>query len=447
MLIYSRLPIFFQNFFISTRSLIRKIIRDNEKSDKICSDIIKNEYSKETSAQYARSQLDSVLKNALEHTEYYGRTLIKTHNHITSSIDFYPYLTKDILRANSYKISSRKKPFFVISGSTSGTTGSPLTIPQSLDSVIREQAFVTRMLKWAGYKEGDKRAWIRGDLIVPINQKKPPYWRYSWFENMIMLSSFHMTTEALPLYIKAMVDYGVDIIQAYPSSIATLAKYLESKGEYYPGTIKSVITSSESISPEDRQVIEERFRCKVFDWYGQFERVAAIANCEHGRYHVLTDYSYVEFLDVGNGRHEIVGTTYNNLYYPLIRYKTGDHVILSKDKECPCGRVYPLVERIEGRVVDHVYAADGHKVYALDQCVKGVEGVLGSQYIQDNKGEITVRILPNSLFDKVQKDKLTANVKSRLGDEMIVNIAAVNKLERTKSGKVRQAICNIKGAL
>ena len=354
-------------------------------------------------------------------------------------------MTKDELRKRPNDFYSEEKPKIVVNGSTSGTTGSPLSIPQSLESVIREQAFVSRMLKWAGYENGDRRAWIRGDLIVPIKQKNPPYWRYSWFENMIMLSSFHMTKEALPLYIQAMVDYGVDIIQAYPSSVATLAKYLEAKGEYYPGTIKSVITSSETLSPEDRQVIEERFRCKVFDWYGQFERVAAIANCEHGRYHVLTDYSYVEFLDVGNGQHEIVGTNFNNLYYPLIRYRTGDHVILSEEKECPCGRVYPIVERIEGRVGDYLLGENGQKVHILNHIPKGVRGLLACQFIQDTPNCIQAIIVVNSdIFDDIERQKLINNINARLGQNMSVVIRVTDAIPRTKNGKVRQAICSVR---
>ena len=71
-------------------------------------------------------------------------------------------------------------------------------------------------------------------------------------KNMIVMSSFHLSSEAIPSYLKAMEDYGVDIIQAYPSSIATLAKYLESVDQYYQGRLKSIMTSSEALSQEDR---------------------------------------------------------------------------------------------------------------------------------------------------------------------------------------------------
>ena len=404
------------------------------------------EYDQKLAAQYQNRVLFETLNNASSNIEFYqgkADTLIYEIDSETCLTEKFQLINKQHVLSSPLSFRDKGYKGASVSGSTSGTTGTPLSIPQSLDSVIREQAFVSRMLKWAGYQKGDKRAWIRGDLIVPINQNKPPYWRYSWFENMIMLSSFHMTREALPLYIQAMVDYGVDIIQAYPSSIVTLAKYLESQNAYYPSTIKSVITSSETLSQEDRQIIEERFRCKVFDWYGLFERVAAIADCEHGRYHVLTDYSYVEFLDVGNGRHEIVGTNFNNLYYPLIRYRTGDHVILSKETKCPCGRVYPLVEKIEGRAGDYLVGENGQKVYILNHIPKGVDGLLACQFVQNTPDCIQAVVVVDDVFDNAQKKQLINNIKDRLGQSIRVEIKPVDSIPRTKSGKVRQAICSL----
>ena len=404
------------------------------------------EYDQKLAAQYQNRVLFETLNNASSNIEFYqgkADTLIYEIDSETCLTEKFQLINKQHVLSSPLSFRDKGYKGASVSGSTSGTTGTPLSIPQSLDSVIREQAFVSRMLKWAGYQKGDKRAWIRGDLIVPINQNKPPYWRYSWFENMIMLSSFHMTREALPLYIQAMVDYGVDIIQAYPSSIVTLAKYLESQNAYYPSTIKSVITSSETLSQEDRQIIEERFRCKVFDWYGLFERVAAIADCEHGRYHVLTDYSYVEFLDVGNGRHEIVGTNFNNLYYPLIRYRTGDHVILSKETKCPCGRVYPLIEKIEGRAGDYLVGENGQKVYILNHIPKGVDGLLACQFVQNTPDCIQAVVVVDDVFDNAQKKQLINNIKDRLGQSIRVEIKPVDSIPRTKSGKVRQAICSL----
>jgi len=258
-----------------------------------------------------------------------------------------------------------------------------------------------------------------------------------------------MTQEAIPLYLETMNKYGVDIIQAYPSSIVTLAKYLESNNLFYSGKLKSIMTSSESLSKEDKMLVEGRFKCIVFDWYGLFERVAAIASCEYGRYHILTDYSYVELQPDeskdGIERAEIIGTNFSNHLYPLIRYKTGDHVLLSKEDECPCGRVYPLVDSIEGRVGDYLVAADGQKIHILNHIPKGVGGLLATQFIQDSINEVTVLVVVDS--DKYKpSDELALidNIKSRLGVETIVLVKKVDAIPRTNNGKVRQAICNIK---
>jgi len=46
-------------------------------------------------------------------------------------------------------------------------------------------------------------------------------------------------------------------------------------------------------------------------------------------------------------------------------------------------------------------------------------------------------------FDCVQENYLTQNVKERLGRSMAVEIKYVEALQRTKNGKVRQAICTL----
>ena len=442
--VYIKSPIFIQNLTISIRAYARKLIRENKASKSLANKLLKLEKNELELNKYSRLELMAQLKNGVDNSIFYKGIALDN-----ISLKEFPLIDKSDIRTRSNEFLSAIKPKVIVNGSTSGTTGTPLSIPQGMESIVREQAFITRALVWAGFKEGDKRAWIRGDMIVPIEQKNAPFWRYSYFEDMILLSSYHMTQEAIPLYLETMNKYGVDIIQAYPSSIVTLAKYLESNNLFYSGKLKSIMTSSESLSKEDKMLVEGRFKCIVFDWYGLFERVAAIASCEYGRYHILTDYSYVELQPDeskdGIERAEIIGTNFSNHLYPLIRYKTGDHVLLSKEQQCPCGRVYPLVDSIEGRVGDYLVAADGQKIHILNHIPKGVGGLLATQFIQDSINEVTVLVVVDS--DKYKpSDELALidNIKSRLGVETIVLVKKVDTIPRTKNGKVRQAICNIK---
>ncbi len=443
-LLYVKSSIWLQNTLLSFRALLRKVLRENYKSHEFYLKLKDIEYDSIALNKFCKKRLERALNNAVNHVPFYHSLQVVDK----TSLNSFPYISKDDVRSNPVGFQSEQKPKLVINGSTSGTTGAPLSIAQSMESILIEQAFIARSLDWCGYKNGDKRAWIRADMIVPIAQQYPPFWRYSYFEDMIMLSSFHMSADAIPLYLTAMVNYNVDIIQALPSSIVTLAKYLEINNEYYSGSLKSILTSSESLSTENKKLVEERFRCTVFDWYGLFERVAAIASCEHGRYHILTDYSHVEFLPAGevNGaqRVEIVGTNFNNSFYPLIRYKTGDHVVLSDESSCPCGRVFPMVKNIEGRNFAAIFAYNGTPIFDLDSCCIGVEGLLGSQYIQDIEKEINVMVVSTLNFTAKEKKKLIVNVRARLGDLMVVKVCEINSLIRTKNGKVIQAICNIK---
>lgn len=206
--------------------------------------------------------------------------------------------------------------------------------------------------------------------------------------------------------------------------------------------MKSIVTSSESLSQEDKKLVEERFGCVVFDWYGLFERVAAIGSCEHGRYHILSDYSHVELVDAGDGRHEIIGTNFNNDLQPLIRYRTGDHVYLSDEKSCPCGRILPIIDRIEGRIGDYLLGEDGQKIHILNHIPKGVTGLIATQFIQDDPKRIEVQAVVDSrLFDKQQEHILIENTKERLGKSMDVFVTIVDQIQKTKNGKTRQAIC------
>lgn len=437
---YRASPIWIQNLLLSGRAAVRKALRENRGSRNIQSSIAALERDHAALNEFHHKQLSRILSLAIQTIPYYQS--IKGLD--ATSLESFPVISKNDILSRPDDFRNTAYSGMQVHGSTSGTTGTPLSVPQSMESVIREQAFISRSLLWAGFEPGDRRAWLRGDLIVPIAQSKPPFWRYSVPDRMILLSSFHMTRNALSMYLDKMADFNTRIIQAYPSSIVTLAKFLELSSRRYGGDLKSIVTSSESLNEEDRKLVEDRFDCKIIDWYGQFERVAAISNCEFSRYHVLTDYSHVEFLQSDDGRFEIVGTNFNNELYPLIRYRTGDFVTLSDESSCPCGRVYPLVDRIEGRIGDYLIAEGGQKVHILNHIPKGVNGLLGSQFVQETRDEIeAVVVIDPSRFDEEQAALLTKNIRDRLGAGVRVKISPVESLPRTANGKVRQAICKV----
>jgi phenylacetate-CoA ligase len=143
-------------------------------------------------------------------------------------------------------------------GHSSGTTGSPIDIMWDSNVILAHNVAIWRHRKWAGFEFGHPYASLLGRVIVPIKHEKPPFWRYNKPWNQLFLSSFHLQEENLPHYMEVIRKYGIEAIQAYPSTIYVLARYLQQANEYLP--LKHIFTSSETLLEMQREVIEERFR-------------------------------------------------------------------------------------------------------------------------------------------------------------------------------------------
>jgi len=107
-----------------------------------------------------------------------------------------PLIGKSDVREGGRSLISERRRGPLFSGSTSGTTGAPLSLYQDLAAVNRENAFIWRQLAWAGLRRGRPQGVDRGDMIVPATQERPPYWRVNRAENMLMLSSYHLSESA-----------------------------------------------------------------------------------------------------------------------------------------------------------------------------------------------------------------------------------------------------------
>lgn len=283
---------------------------------------------------------------------------------------------------------------------TSGTSGTPLALVQTLGAVIREEGFVHRQLQWIGYRHGQRRAWIRGDIVCADRPADGRYWCHDWFGRILMMSSYHLANATMGAYIGALERHDPVVIHAYPSSIGALAAWLNAGGRRYRGqALRGVFTSSETLEPDVRAAVEAAFGVPVYDWYGQAERVVAIGTCERGNYHVLTDYGGVELLELEDGSCELVGTTLNNPAMPLSRYRTGDRVIPGNGVPCACGRVFPTVKAVIGRQEKSVTLPDGRIVSRLDRVFQGHErGLLEGQVLYRGDARFLLRVVTTESF-------------------------------------------------
>lgn len=450
-LAYRRSPVWAQESLLAARSSLRGLLREGDAFSALSAQVDDTQWwSGGELREYQERSLCTVVGAAMRDVPYYrdrcaALGLDPARFVYPDAMARLPLIGKDEVRpgGNAFRSRRARRPLF--GGSTSGTTGAPLKLDQDLAAINRENAFVWRQLTWAGLRRGEPRAWIRGDMIVPATQREAPFWRINRAENMLMLSSYHLSAAAASGYADALAQFDPVVIQAYPSSVGFLAAWMLGSGARYRGTaLRGIVTSSETLSEACRRDIEAAFGCKVFDWYGQFERVAAIGTCEQGRYHLLTDYSYVELLPADDGLFELVGTGFNNQAMPLIRYRTGDLVRPAPETErCDCGRSFPLVEAIVGRADDPIKLSDGRSIGRLDHVFKDVDGILEAQIRQDRLDAVTILFVPAATFSERTRRTLIENARERLGDDVAVELRAVAAIPRTANGKFKGVVCTI----
>jgi phenylacetate-CoA ligase len=338
------------------------------------------------------------------------------------------------------------RPWTIV-GRTSGTSGTPLQVFRSLESVLWEQAVLERQIRWSGYRPGMRRAYLRGDMPVPADASKPPFWFYNRYNRQLIVSSRHLREDCAHAVIEALAQFAPYLLQAYPSTAYELARMLERHDRFLH--IPYVFTASEPLYAHQRELIESRLGARVMDHYGMAERVAYATECEQGNLHLNTDYSHVEIVD-DDGRPTseegyVVGTTFHNRVMPLVRYRVSDRTRW-RVGSCPCGRVYPMIEPVTGKYEDTLYGARDQPVSpsVVTFAFKTLRGIERSQVAQVARGRWEIRVVPGPGFDEAQRRLLIENVRRFVDPELHVAVREVADIPLTSAHKYRWIVneCN-----
>ncbi|HEY1147697.1 MAG TPA: hypothetical protein VGF27_03945 [Pseudoduganella sp.] len=426
----------------------RALVRDNILSRQLVARLGRHETMDDGQLEKLRkSLLHRTLETAVSKLPYY-RHVPRDFSVDEADVvlrEYFPVLDKSALldnRAGLYPNGGAKRPWEAL-GKTSGTTGTPLVVLRSLQSVQMEQAFIKRHWTWGGYRDGMPRATLRGDMVVGLDQQRPPFWFVNRYNKQLLLSSRHLTDNCVDSIIDKIEHFGPAMMQAYPSTAYTLAQYLERRGKKLK--IPFLFTASEPLYPHQQALVTERLAGKVMDMYGMAERVAFATQCEHGEMHINPDYSWVEILDDNGkpttGYGHIVGTTFHNLAMPLVRYRLSDRTRW-KPGRCACGRNFPMIEPVTGKLEDEITGGDGNPVSpsVLTFAFKGVEHIRKSQVAQVGPGHWELRLVPDKGYSNADRDKLLHNIHHLVDATVRVTVVVRNELPNTAAGKFRWVV-------
>jgi phenylacetate-CoA ligase len=457
--IYDKMPPAIQNVLLSSYSFYINFERYGKEFEKRYEEFDQHQWMDyDHLIDYQNKLLGNLIKHVYENVPYYSdlmrREKLKPDDiQKTEDLIKLPILTRNDIKINFKQLIaknlSKMDMLRLVKGHTSGTTGSPLEFYWDRNTCIANNVVDWRQKSWAGINMFERCAVILGRTIVPNENRKPPFWRTNMVHNTLWLSAFHMSGDNLPLYIKKLREYKPKYIEGYPSTLYVLAKFLRSNNDYVP--LQSAFTSSETLHPVQREIIEEAFQTRLYDFYGLAERVVFATECnEHLGKHLNMDFGITEVIDKDNRPVEngnigwLTATGLHNYAMPLIRYKTNDVTAIKKNM-CSCGRGFPLMEDVTTKAEDVITTPDGRYISSsiLTHPFKPLVNIVESQIIQEDVANIRIKIVRGSAYNDEDSKILLKEMENRIGDNMKLSLEFVDQIARTSSGKFRWVVSKV----
>ena len=361
-----------------------------------------------------------------------------------ADLDRFPILTKQDIRDQGERlISEEYPPDSLVRKRTSGSTGVSLHVLADPDCMQFRRGITLYRDRWTGWNMGEPRAMVWGN--PPPRPGLRGRLRRALLEREFFLDTLRMNEAALDAFALEVLKRRPTLLFGHAHSLYLFARFWRQRGHpsYRP---RGIISTAMVLHPHERREIESVFNTRIFDRYG-CEEVSLIASeCEaHQGLHVNTDGVWVEILDDPEhpglpGR--VIVTDLMNRGMPLLRYEVGDRARVL-DRSCPCGRSYPLLEDVAGRIADYLITPDGEYVSGISltenfaTLIPGVEQV---QVIQESRDRLVLNLVPAPAFNDESRRRIATLVLERFGPGMRHDIVFQDRISPEPSGKYRFAI-------
>lgn len=257
--------------------------------------------------------------------------------------------------------------------------------------------------------------------------------------------------------IQFMTDLGSTILCCTPSYAAYLGESIAESGVKAQIKLKAGIFGAEAWTEEMRHNIEQSLGIKAYDIYGLTEITGPGVSfeCEEQRgMHINEDHFIAEIINPKTGevlpegeKGELVFSCITKKGFPLLRYRTRDICVLSREK-CSCGRTHIRMSKPLGRS-DDMMVVKGVNVFPSQ-----IETVLLNKGYEANYQLTVDRVGNNDTIacdiewlpdnppaddaDKAAREKkLVSALKSMLGIVVEVHLVAPKTIPRSEGKAVR----------
>jgi len=335
-----------------------------------------------------------------------------------------------------------------IEQSTGGTTGKPLKflmLKNRYDFELSTKHKLWNQFGWNYHTRGVLRNHkLPSNKIYTINP----------ISKEIIFDVFRMNEAYAKQVYKVLKNNNIQFIEAYPSSVYLFCRLCK-KLNLDLSFLKAILSSSEPVLDFQKHLIVDQLGIQLYSLFGHSEKLIIGGYCgASSDTHFEPTYGYAELVN-SKGEQittigelgELVGTTFNNLGMPLIRYKTGDYAEFVATK-CPhCNKNGLVVKNIiSHRNENIIYKSDNTFTSSTSLTVHGylLDLFDGMQYIQNEKGQLTIQFIKNANFKNEHYQVFYNHYKNAMGKNSKVEINFVSNLTSLPNGKFPLLISSVK---
>jgi phenylacetate-CoA ligase len=336
--------------------------------------------------------------------------------------------------------------------STSGSTGLPFEF--FLDRTATDSRLGSYLFfwEWAGAKPGAVRMHFVLSLRPSAAVPAPSRWakaarRLVLGEQIEALNGLELSGAEFRARVAELPEHWSYLVWGIPSAIARLAGELLEAGQPLARYPTAVIATGETLNPLDTATIEAAMQCRITNHYSTYEVLHLAQSCPNhpALLHVNSERAIVRVVRadgstaVAGETGRVVVTDLWNWVMPFVNYDLGDWAIAGAT--CPCGRGFPTLQAIEGRLGEVICTPAGKSIspVALGWFLTHVQDALPYiweyQAVQTAADALTLRIVPTSHFTVEKARELEMALGSFLGPGIRTQVEAVERIEREGSGK------------
>lgn len=332
---------------------------------------------------------------------------------------------------------------------TSGSSGRVLQLYHSRSAYDRYVAFGFRHLTAIGYRPWHRVAYTAFEPLPAL-----PWHRWGLGRRDLI----DLAAGDPRRYVQDLLRIRPHVITSYPS-ILQLVINTATTGELARIRPRAVHLHSELLTDNLRGQIRSAFGCDCYDDYSTAEFHHIGYECPQHRYHLAGDNVVVEFVRDGRPvapgeEGEILVTGLSNRAMPLLRYAIGDVGVPDAappdgSSPCPCGRGFPTLRMVAGRIDDFVVLPSGRRFSPrmINPVYENLPGVMEHMLVQEEPGHLVAQVAIAPEHRGSTPALIHRALEALFVEPLRIDVQVTAVLPRGRTGKLRTVMSKVRDPL